>query len=156
MRLFLVSLLLVICSACGFHLRGSVSVPAQYAPVFVEYANQALGQVLQSLLNQQGFAAEDATKAKSTIVLGSTTWQKRILTMDASGQPIQYELKLNALYSIQNTDKQMLLDSENIVLSRDYSFSSDQLLASDSEIQRIKDELLLQAAQQVLRRLSFL
>ena len=89
--LLLLALLLV--HACGFNLRGSLSLSGEISPVYIQQ-NSAfeLARDIKTLLKTNNIAlADKAINAQSQLSLIKETKSSRVLSVDANGQVREYK-----------------------------------------------------------------
>ena len=148
----------VLLSGCGFHLRGSQDFSAQINSLFIEGtpAQSDLGRELR-----QAFSAakvnvlEDKFGADLTLVIRQDQKAKRVISLDSSGQPNQYELSYQVQFLLLNKEAEERLPLQTVRLQREYIFDPSLILAKSSEEQRLQKDMLRQVVDQILRRVAF-
>lgn len=157
-RYFTVAILLLTCivmvSACGFKLRGSLDISPDMAPVYIE-ANSVfqLAKQLENLLKANKVAiASNSKPANSTITLISDARSQRVLSVDGSGQAREYLLEYTVNFSTQI--KAAPVTEDSITVSRRLVFDQDAVLATTNEANVVYRELQRNAAQSILLKLQ--
>ncbi|MDH5185091.1 MAG: LPS assembly lipoprotein LptE [Gammaproteobacteria bacterium] len=147
----------ILLSACGFHLRGTVVLPASMANTYVD--GERYPDLTRALRDQlQGSnvrLVESASNATARIRLLSATRSRRILSVDANGQANAYELIYQVSFELLDAEGGILLPSQSLVRSRDLNVSGDNLLGKSSEEEQIYDSLLLSMASAILQRIQY-
>ena len=156
--------------SCGFRLRGSVELPAEFKSVHItgvaEYAD--LYQELKRGLQRSGTQITvNPDEALSVITIAGEQTRKRVLSVDSLGRAAEYELNYHFTFTVHaNETKQeevneksvsgtkILVPSQQIKLSRDFRFDPDNVLATDAQEKQKQLELVKFAVQQVLRRIQ--
>lgn len=156
-RILLLVVLVAGLAACGFRLRGATDLPAVLQETQItgvaEFAPLTLQ--LRRLLISSGATVLPATaRAESTLTIIGERLDKRVLSVDVQGRAAEYEL--NYRYSFQVTDSKdnVLVPPQRVVLTRDFRFDPDNVLATDAEEAQILDEMYRFAARQTMRRLN--
>lgn len=163
-RLFCYSLvlcgLIIALTGCGFHLRSAPSLPDNVNAVVISSAraHAPLARALHTRLAMYGLNgvyAQDNTLPASggvSVFLLPEKLERRLLSVYASGQVAEYELIYNVRYRVQFPDKEAIMATFEVV--RDYQDDPDQVLAKSRELELVLDEMRVEAADIVIRRLS--
>lgn len=145
-------------SSCGFHLRGSKDFSAQVKSIFIDgtprYSD--LGRELRRAFSGVKVnVVEDKFDAELVLLIKQDQKGKRVLSLSSSGQANQYELSYQLQFLVLNKAGEERLPIQTIKLLREYSYDPNLILAMVSEEQRLQQDMLRQAVDQLLRRLSF-
>lgn len=156
--------------SCGFRLRGSVEVPAELKIVHItgiaEYSE--LYQELKRVLQRSGSQLTvKPNEAQSVITISGEETIKRVLSVDAQGRAAEYELNYHFTFSVyaneinqekvtdnSASDKNILVPSQQIKLTRDFRFDPDNILATDAQEKQVRLEMVKFSVQQVMRRIQ--
>jgi len=146
-------------TACGFQLRGSVQLPPHHLPVMVR-AQQAdsLQAAVTVWLHQQEITLTTETAAARFIVsLANERLERRVVAVATHGGALQeIELQLQAELSVDSVCAGQLLAPVPIEVMRNYTVKNTEVLAESLEEQLQRQEMLREAAIQVVRRLQIL
>jgi len=150
-------LAVLLLAGCGFHLRGSVELPAAMASTYVD--GERYPDLVRSLRDQlqdsNVHLVESAATATARIHLLSETRSRRILSVDTNGQANAYELVYQVRFELLDADGKILLPAQTLSRSRDLNISGGNLLGKSSEEQQIYDGLLLSMASAILQRIQY-
>lgn len=154
-RIF-VGLLLLSLSACGFHLRGNVVMPASLSSIYVEDAHASrITPVLQQLLRSNDVElAPDAASAKAVLVINGERFERRVLSVGGTGKAQEFALQYTVQFSLLDQSQQIMLGQQHIQLERDLRFDETAVLAMSSQEAQRNQDMLQDAAQQILRRIQ--
>lgn len=147
-------LLLSLLSGCGFQLRGSV--PMALKTVFVQADNSPrIAAEVSRILVEEGVAlAPNAKAAQAVIYIRNENLTRRFLSISAvTGRIEEMELNLRVDLEARTPQNKILLEPQNILLLREYSFDQNAILAKDAEEQVLREELYQDITAQVLRRI---
>jgi LPS-assembly lipoprotein len=152
-------LLVTLLSACGFHLQGRQPLPESLHRVVIE-ADESQSDFVSSLRNSLATAGAVVVAQKGEGVARIRVLQDevtdRVLTVSSRNLPTDYELTYEVRLSVEGADGRPLMEPEDFLLTRVYSFDERKLLAKERE----KDLLLVAMARDmtsvVLRRLGTL
>ena len=157
MRFLLLLLLTAGVSACGFHLRGAVEVPAALKETRIvgvaEFAPLSLQ--LKKVLTSAGSTVLPATaKTASTISIRNELYDRRVLSVDAQGRVAEYELIYSFDFNVSDETGALLVPSQKITLTRDYRFDPNNVLAKDAEEAQIRKDMIEFSVRQLMRRID--
>jgi LPS-assembly lipoprotein len=73
-------------------------------------------------------------------ILDSET-EKRVLSVNTSGKVLEYELRQKVSFSVTTDTNQSLVTEQTVSLSRDYLFSSTDILGKEREDRIVRQTL---------------
>ena len=155
MRILFVAILSLLIGACGFHLRGDVTLP--FETLYVEGdANSAfVSQLKRAILSGSSTRLVDnPSEAQAVLQVLGETRQKVILSLSGGGRVREFQLNYNVSYRLLNGKNKELAQPGEIALKRDVSFNDTQLLAKESEEALLYRDMQSDAVQQIMRRLQ--
>ncbi len=164
MNKLITCLLLSVClSACGWHLRGSVSDDGSSvynAPLSVSFTSTddhgPLMNALRSQLHSYNLTEVNGNSQAYTLKLDEVDLQKRAAGVGNDALVNAYELILSVNYQIASSDRVLTDASTRGSISRTYNFDVNQANYSEQEEALILREMHRDLAQQILRRLKVL
>ncbi|MDH5424466.1 MAG: LPS assembly lipoprotein LptE [Gammaproteobacteria bacterium] len=141
LRLISVSvILLLMLSACGFHLRGAYQLPAEMSSVYLSAKNshsELLLDLRRTLQANGSLVIDDATRAKASLKIQSEKQTERVISVDSHGRASEYELKFDVIYSlsvVDETEKTLFrINDRKLELIREYLYDSTAVLGTASE-----------------------
>jgi len=142
-------------AGCGFHLRGSATLP--FESVYIDLPpTSSVGVELKRNLRAGTNAkiVEVRSEAQAIITATSETRSKTILSLNSSGRVREFRLRYGFNYSVIDQKGQPLAAPALIVLERDYTYSDDQILAKESEEALLYRDMQTDLVQQIIRRLA--
>jgi len=154
LRWLIYCVLLSLLSGCGFQLRGSV--PMALKTVFVQAENSPrIAADVSRILVEEGVAlAPNAKAAQAVIYIRNENFTRRFLSISAvTGRVEEMELNLRVDLEARTPQNKVLLEPQNILLLREYSFDQNAILAKDAEEQVLREELYQDMTAQVMRRI---
>lgn len=145
-------------SGCGFHLRGAVMLPQSMSNTVIVGADGSglYYEVENALRNAGGKVAQSVDATTSVLVIDSQQINRRVLSVDSQGRDAEYELVLKLVFSLRDPAGKVIADKDKVTVSRDFSFDPDNVLAKSEEEASLSSEMLRQAVEQMMRRLSAL
>jgi len=151
------SFMVVLLSSCGFHLRGTVTLPPEINSLAIEDipTGSQLAPEIKLQLRRNGITPlSSSEQAKLVLMIISESYKQRVLTVSSVGQVQEFELSYDVVYSINNVaDPGASLLRQNLSIKRDLRFSVEEVLGKATEEARLKTDMLQDAAQKILRRL---
>jgi LPS-assembly lipoprotein len=151
----LIALPALFTSACGFRLRGSVSLP--YKVIAITGSPSPLLRSDLEMIILTGSDAKVANNAKDAdliLEIISEVNSREILAYNAAGQISAY--RLNARVAFQATDQNGVdvVPESEIYVTRDMDFSVSTVLATDVQQQQFTNSMRMDLSLQILRRVS--
>ncbi len=144
-------------SACGFRLRGSIEVPEVLQETYIagiaEFSE--LNQELKRILQRSGSEIQSHSEnANSIITIQGERFWRRALSVDAIGRASEYELHYSYSFTITNLKGEVIIPSQSIKVTRDYTFDPNNVLAKDVEEQQIRIDMIKFSVRQMMRRID--
>lgn len=141
-------------AGCGFQLRGQTPLP--FAGAYVEAARDSvLAAQLRRYLKDKGKLAEQRDGADVLIRLTNESRAKSILSLSGAGKVREYRLTNQVTVSAVSPFGEEMLAPTDMKLTRDFSYSDEQVLAKESEEAMLRKDMDDDAMRQILRRLAF-
>ena len=142
-------------SGCGFHLRGSATLPFNTlyvdAPQTSLFANQ-LRRVIGT--GSQTRITNNPAEADATLQVLNELREKEILSLSAGGRVRELQLRYRVQYQVYDRNKIPIAAPGEIVLRRDYSFNDQEQLSKESEEALLYRDMQADAVHQLVRRLQ--
>ena len=150
--------ILALLVSCGFHLQGRTPLPEAFAFTYIDTKDEQTDfvQDLRKALiaaNVNVIATQGSSGAVFKVLEDELS--ERVLSVSARNIPTEYELTYKVRFSVTSGDK-VLIDDEEIALTRDFSFDETQLLAKEREQEILGEALARDLVAQVMRRLAAL
>ena len=137
-----VSLLL---GACGFHLRGSESLPAEMSVTYIHGTSEfdSLYDDFRTALESRGVrVTQDRGEATAVLNILENNTDKDVLTVDLDRQGAGIPaISQNIQFEVTAADGQPLVDQQSVTRSRDFKFNRKDVLGKEREAETIREEL---------------
>lgn len=151
----LVPALLVLTTACGFHLRKMESLP--FDAIYVQGGAPAMQRDIKRQLAGGGVkVVESAEDAQAALELMGDRYEKRIMSLSGKGLVREYELIYNVTFRVRNASTENWGPPQTVEQRRDFTYDDTQLLAKDAEEQRLVSDMRAEAVREILRRVGSL
>ncbi|MBF7053172.1 twin-arginine translocation signal domain-containing protein [Halomonas sp. KAO] len=137
-------------AGCGFQLRGLNSPSAPMSELALAGSDSDLARRVEQRLVAAGTLVHDG--ADRILNLGRPDIRQRRVSVLESG-PRDEEMRLVAPFSVQRADGAYLLDQQRLEISRRYSVDDGDLLGREERRDTVREELLEEAALQLIERL---
>lgn len=155
MNKFLAVASCLLVTACGFHLRGQVSLPFETLYVNASSSSAFATQLKRAVLAGTNARLSDNSKnAQAIFVLLSEIQEKQILSLSGAGTVREFELHYRVAFRLHDNQGRDWIPQTEISLKRDVTFNDSQVLAKDSEEALLYKDMQSDAVQQVMRRMS--
>lgn len=152
----LLSLVLVsMLGACGFQLRGQALLPFTSAHIAAETGSTLKDRLARSLEGSGKRLSASTSDAEVVIRLAKEARMKDILALSGGGKVREYRLRQEVWLSVQDNQGRELLPATPITVTRDYSFSDEQVLAKESEEATLYRDMEQDILRQIQRQLAY-
>ena len=150
LSLLLCSLLL---TACGFHLRGMIDLPAWLNNVAIrgDAAKVEFSSLTKSYL--EGYHVRvnpDPTTADYWLIISNFNYQQQIVSIGASTNSRQYQLILRVDFLLQDRQGHMISPLRRVVVTRQLTVNNDRILGSNAEEHSFLHEMRQEAVTQMV------
>lgn len=146
---------LILLNGCGFKLKGSHSLPSEFAQLQVlsQKPYGMLGRALkEKLMAQDVTVLSSVSSHLPTLSIGTDNLDRRLLSLFASGQVAEYELVYSVNYQLVVPGQDPV--DHRVEVLREYQDDPDAVLAKSRELDLILSEMRQQAADRILRQLA--
>jgi LPS-assembly lipoprotein len=144
-------------SACGFRLRGSVSIP--YKSILISGRPSAQLRYDLERVIATGSNAKVVTSGKDAeliLDIVSEDSTRQILTYTSTGQISAYRLNNRVVFRAFDSVGAEIIPESDIYVTRDLDFTTATVLASDLQQQQFLESMRADLALQILRRVASL
>lgn len=155
LRRCLILLCLVFVGACGFQLRGDISLPYNTIYFALPPTSVLAAKLKLNIRSGGGTRVVDSEKEADVVFRQvAESREKLILSVNSQGRVREYQLRLTYAFRLVDAAGQDVAPVSEIVMLRDVSFSDSAVLAKEQEEQMLWDDMQSDLVQQVLRRLK--
>jgi LPS-assembly lipoprotein len=154
MRRRLTLVLTLALAACGFQLRGSVSVP--FDTLYIPNAKTGIALELKRNI-EAGTSVkviDDPKAADAVLELTGENREKIILSLTGTGRVREFRLRYTVNYRVHDGKGVNYVPTTLVQLSRDVTYNDADILAKEAEEQLLFRDMQSDMVQQVMRRLS--
>ena len=151
---WLIPVLLLLLTSCGFHLRGAYQLPEVMGKTYVQASNQnsELIRILKRSLKANDLVVVDSVDAATaTLKISAEIQDKRILSVDSRGRAREYELSYAITFSLQDHQSDSDVAEQTLKLEREFLFDTEDVLGKGRE-----ETTLIKDMQQDMVRLILL
>lgn len=147
-------------AGCGFHLAGERPLPRGMQSVYIDFvdpyrvAEPPVEAALQKRIVQRGGQVKSKVEEAQTIIrLSELRERQEVLAIGPDGKAIEYRLVSSVRYEVDSGNR-VILSPDTMIVSRDYSFSAQQILAKEVEQSRLRDYIQSDMADLLLLRVE--
>lgn len=153
-------ILIMLTASCGFHLRGSQTATVtgiSSIAITNTTASETASAVTVQLEASGSTIVTVADKPEYYLQLSDQVINKSVLSVSPiTGKVTEYQLTLTVNMSVTDANQAGLLTGQSIRVTRDYTFDDSAVLGSVADQHKIEQEMIQQAASQIVRRLGAL
>lgn len=155
LRLLALAGLGVTLTACGFHLRGRVTLPPAMDRTYILGANDTLNNDLRLDLLASGVRVV-TQKKNATAVLKIERYgcEQSVQSLTPSGQVSGYLMVCSLDFSAKATHGSWSLPLTHLSVQRNYTYSVSQVLSKSDEAQRLRADMDRELASLIMLRLQ--
>jgi LPS-assembly lipoprotein len=156
-RLLLPCLLLatLVLTACGFHLRGSFSLPYDTIYIALPESNMVRATLKRNIeASTKTRVVNEAKEAQAVMTVISDVPVKNILSINSAGRVAEYELVRTFTYRLADNKGNELAPTSTIRVRRDVTYSDSAVLSKEAEENLLWRDMETDLVQQLLRRLA--
>ena len=151
----LIALPTLFTAACGFKMRGSVSIP--YKVIAITGAPSPLLRAdleMMILTGSDSKVANNAKDADLILEIISELNTREILAYNAAGQISAYRLNSRVAFMATDQNGVNVVPESEIYVTRDMDFSVSTVLATDVQQQQFTNAMRMDLSLQILRRIT--
>ena len=156
---FFTVVLLLLASACGWHLRGALVLPPDLQSMYISARDNYSGITvdLKRTLESNGIKlAGSSVLAQMTMHIIDERHQRRTATVSAGGLASEYELSLEVDYKVTDSNNNLLIPLSTATVIRTYNFDPNTVTSAAQEERVLQQEMRADIIQQMARRLRFM
>jgi LPS-assembly lipoprotein len=131
-------------TACGFQLRGSADLPPAMKVTYIEGVKPfgTLADDFAAALRLRNITVTDRESLATAVLhITADNTEKLVVSVDTSGNVLEYELRQTIHFSVLAADQRVGVAEQSVSLSRDYIFSSTDVLGKQREEQVVSATL---------------
>lgn len=144
-------------AACGFQLRGDVSLPAAMESTYIVTQGmdaRLLRTVARALTLSGAGIARHPEQASAILSMPGSSVQRRVLARDAQGQPREYEIAAVLRYTVRTADGGVIVPLQQVEQYGNVVLDPSEPLANAGEVERAVAALREQAVWDMLERIA--
>lgn len=150
---FCITVLALLLTACGYHLRGAYQIPKEMKNVYLQGESADLHQYFsRTLQSSSGQLVSSPEKAGIIVRFFNEKMQRRVLSLSARGRANDFELDYRLEYELVNKNNAVLLPRQPLEVRREYFNDQQEIIAKDNEEKVIRDEMYQQAVRTIINR----
>jgi LPS-assembly lipoprotein len=154
LNILLAGCLVLTLSACGFQLRGSAMLPEEMSVTFIKHKRPygtLMDDFAEALRAHHVTVTYERSEATAVLAIISSDRDKDVLSVNNNGKVLEYQLRQTIQFSVKTSDNLPLVEPQAVTMTRDYLYSSTDVLSKDRE-----EAVVRRALQQELVNLAIL
>ena len=146
-------------SACGFQLRGEVTLPYTSIYIALPESNTLRAKLARNIsTGSKTTLGNSARESQAVLGITSDSTTKNILTLSSAGRASEYQLVRTLDFRVYDPSGRDLIPPGQIVVKRDITFDAtqvpSQVLSKQAEEGLLAKDMEDDIVQQLLRRLA--
>src|SRR5574343_361775 len=152
-RKFVLVILLGLIACFGYHMRGSIALPAELKNIYVFGVSTELNQELKEILKaSNGKMASSPNEAGIVVKVLKEDIRRRILSVGSTGKSSEMELDYYLRFQLYDNKENPLLDEQTLEIAREFFNDQTAVLAKENEELMIRKEIYRQAGRMLMVR----
>jgi len=140
-------------TACGYHLRGSMSLSSELQNVYLFGMSNQLNQEMKALLKaSKAKIASSPNEAGVVIKILKEDMRRRVTSLGQTGKSQEMALDYYLRFQFYDNQQKPLIEEQTIEMSRVYFNDQLALLAKENEEKTIRQEMYRQTARMLMSR----
>jgi len=138
-------------SACGYHLRGALQLPAGLKNVYLEGGSPELREHFKRTMEISSVPLASSPETAGLIVkISDEDSQRRVLSLNSGGTANDFELGYRFNYEIVDSKNKVLSERQSVEIKREYYNDQLAIIAKDNEELVIRNEMYQQAVRNIV------
>jgi LPS-assembly lipoprotein len=154
-RALWISLLIIVLTGCGFHLRGALPTLTMDNPIYiagVDKNSDLYRELARQLRGAKSVVAETRSLAKSVLTISDYRSRERQLTLNSSNQAVEYELEESFNFSVQTS--RTTVESRPLKVTRVLGRTESETLAREREEREMRINMRHDLVNQLMYQLA--
>ena len=154
-RTLWISLLIIVLTGCGFHLRGALPTLTMDNPIYiagVDKNSDLYRELARQLRGAKSVVTETRSLAKSVLTISEYRSRERQLTLNSSNQAVEYELEESFNFSVQTS--RTTVESRPLKVTRVLGRTESETLAREREEREMRINMRHDLVSQLMYQLA--
>jgi len=154
-RVLWISLLIIVLTGCGFHLRGALPTLTMDNPIYiagVDKNSDLYRELARQLRGAKSVVTETRSLAKSVLTISDYRSRERQLTLNSSNQAVEYELEESFNFSVQTSST--TVESRPLKVTRVLGRTESETLAREREEREMRINMRHDLVNQLMYQLA--
>ena len=154
-RALWISLLIIVLTGCGFHLRGALPTLTMDNPIYiagVDKNSDLYRELARQLRGAKSVITETRSLAKSVLTISDYRSRERQLTLNSSNQAVEYELEESFNFSVQTSST--TVESRPLKVTRVLGRTESETLAREREEREMRINMRHDLVNQLMYQLA--
>ena len=154
-RTLWISLLIIVLTGCGFHLRGALPTLTMDNPIYiagVDKNSDLYRELARQLRGAKSVVTETRSLAKSVLTISEYRSRERQLTLNSSNQAAEYELEESFNFSVQTSNT--TVESRPLKVTRVLGRTESETLAREREEREMRVNMRHDLVNQLMYQLA--
>ena len=145
--------LALLLSACGYHLRGALELPANLKNVYVEGGSAPLLDQFKQTMKSTSTQLTSSRKGAGLVIkVFNEDFSRRVLSLSSRGKSNEFELLYRLDYELANANDAKMMERQTVEIRREYYNDQQFVIAKDNEENVIRNEMYQQAVNSIVNR----
>jgi LPS-assembly lipoprotein len=154
-RTLWISLLIIVLTGCGFHLRGALPTLTMDNPIYiagVDKNSDLYRELARQLRGAKSVVTETRSLAKSVLTISDYRSRERQLTLNSSNQAVEYELEESFNFSVQTSHT--TVEGRPLKVTRVLGRTESETLAREREEREMRINMRHDLVNQLMYQLA--
>jgi LPS-assembly lipoprotein len=141
--------------SCGFHLRGSVELPAGIEPIYIADQSNSFANTAKNLMNAYGIKLSDnINTANHHLVIIKQDQDKRSTALGEGARVIEYQLTESVTFELRDTKGKTIIGPNTITERKIIPNDPNKVASTNEEEKILRRDMLQNLAAKITRQLQ--
>jgi len=146
-------IMVLLSSACGYHLRGALELPSGLKNVYLDGGSAQLREQFNRVMEESSVQLASSPESAGLIVkIYDEDSRRRVLSLSSGGIANDFELSYRFDYELLDSNNKVLMTRQPIEIKREYFNDQVAIIAKGNEESTIRNEMYQQAVRSIVNR----
>lgn len=158
LRYTTIATLVLLLSACGFHLRGSMDIPQEWMTLNLDSTspNSELSNAVRSGFSANGVNWVEPKDSNYILQLGEERFKRSNLTIGANARASEFELTMTTTLRVTDPAGKEIMPSSEVRVYKIMTSDLNNITGKVEESRLLQREMRVDLVQQLMRKIRFL
>jgi len=156
LRVAALATVVVMVSACGFHLRQTAALPQGMQKIHLTVAGggRLERELTRALENSDATVVDHASAESAELTITAANFRTDSLTVSGTARVTEYAVRYHVDFNAKAPDGTLIVPSQSVDMSREFSYDAQNTIGTASQTEELQRSLIGDMVQSILFRLQ--